>query len=82
MTDDYYVAHPSPEPDPLINNPYLNREKCLLCQRDRTDDDKSDSEGERGKRRERGERSRESDRDMSRERDGTGAGREAGDMSK
>lgn len=46
MTDDYYVAHPSPEPDPLINNPYLNREKCLLCQRDRNEDDKSDSEGE------------------------------------
>ncbi|XP_067938366.1 protein FAM193A-like isoform X2 [Watersipora subatra] len=41
-----YPLHPDPEPDPLANNPYLNREKCLLCQRDRTEDDKSDSEDE------------------------------------
>lgn len=40
-----YPIHPSPEPDPLANNPYLKREKCLLCQRDRTEDDESDSEG-------------------------------------
>lgn len=45
MPEDAYPAHPSPEPDPLSNNPYLNREKCLLCQRDRTMDDESDSEG-------------------------------------
>ena len=40
-----YQREASPEPDPLANNPYLNREKCLLCQRDRTPDDESDSEG-------------------------------------
>jgi len=36
---------PADAMDPLANNPYLNKEKCLLCQRDRCEDDVSDSEG-------------------------------------
>lgn len=45
MLEEDSVHTSSPEPDPLANNPYLNREKCLLCQRDRLPEDESDSEG-------------------------------------